>query len=118
MRFRTGLSLFQRTSQRGCWNIASFHSPHSLTWRWILSFSLFRADEARVRPLWWRYITNGGPHWGIRIPFLGLLTWQQQIPMWYRDLYQRLRDERDFPQRDQNYTPPQLPPISATSTLH
>lgn len=89
-----GLRFFTKTSS-GSWNIASYHNPHSLTWSWLLNFSFFRADEGRWRPLWWSYPTNGGPHWGIRIPLVGLLHWQTQQPMYYRDLYVRKRDEED-----------------------
>lgn len=54
-----GLKFFSRTSARQTFNLASFHSPHSLTWRWIVSFSFFRGDEARVRPLWSIATTTG-----------------------------------------------------------
>lgn len=91
MRFRSGLSMFNRTNSRGLWNIAAFHSPHSLTWRWILSFGLFRNDEGRVWPLWGHH----GSYWMLRLPFIGILSFQTQRPMWYRDLYRRRRDEDD-----------------------
>lgn len=90
-----GLKLFSRTSSRETWNLASFHSPHSLTWRWVISFSLFRGGEARVRPLWYGYRDNNGLQWGFRVPFVGLVRWAQQRPMWYRDLYISQRDETD-----------------------
>lgn len=91
-----GLNFFTKTSQRGCWNIASYHNPHSMTWSWIVSFARFRGDEARVRPLWFSYRTNGGLQWGFRIPFFGIVSGHRQRPMYFRDLYYRLRDERDF----------------------
>lgn len=95
MRFRNGLALFSRTNSKGCWNIASFHSPHSLTWRWILTFRRFAPGEFRVWPIGTAYRDNNGLQWWVRLPFVGYLQWQQQRPMWFRDLWQRLRDERD-----------------------
>jgi hypothetical protein len=88
-----GLKLFTRTSGRRCWNIASFHSPHSLTWSWILSLSLPRGDEGR-----WlhfaRWQTNQGRQWCLQIARCGL-QWHRQRPMWFRDCYYRLRDKQD-----------------------
>jgi hypothetical protein len=95
MHFRNGLALLTRTNVRTSWNLASFHSPHSMTWRWLLSFSLFRADEGRWWPIWMPYRANNGLQWVIRIPLVGFLRFAQQRPMWYRDCYQRLRDQRD-----------------------
>lgn len=90
-----GLTIFSRESGQRSWTIASWHSPHSLTWRWGVSFRMFVADEWRVRPLWWSYRDNNGLQWGARIPWLGIIDWHQQHPMWFRDLWQRLRDQRD-----------------------
>lgn len=117
MQFRNGLALFSRTNSKGHWNIASWHSPHSLTWSWIVSFSLFRGDEARVRPLWWS-IRRG--HSDFRIPFLGMVSWQTQRPMWYRDLWHRRRDEEDFGPRDRQpeAVPPPLPNTPASTSVH
>lgn len=90
---RGGLILFQRTSDSGCWNVATFHSPHSLTWSWILSFRVPRADEGR-----WlhfaRWKTNSGTQWCLQIA-RHALQWHRQQPMWYRDLWRRARDEHD-----------------------
>lgn len=107
-----GLKFFSRTSSPDCWNIASYHSPHSMTWRWFVSFALFRGDEARVRPLWFSHRTNNGLQWGFRVPWVGLVTFQQQRPMWYRDLYQRKRDEVDGLRRDMDHPPSSTPPRS------
>lgn len=104
-----GLTLFGRTNSKGTWTIAAFHSPHSLTWRWLLSFSLFRGDESRLWPLWAPYRANGGLQWVLRLPFLGMLRWSQQRPMWYRDLFMRVRDEQDR-LRPKDGVPPQAPP--------
>lgn len=108
-----GLRLFARDSGGG-WILVSWHSPHSLTWRWFLSFTRFRGDEARVWPICWSYQTNpGGLQWGFRIPWLGVVAFHQQRPMWYRDLYIRMRDERDHARYKQSETvsPPPVPPI-------
>lgn len=90
-----GLRFFTKTSDPRCWDLASYHSPHSLTWRWVLSFSLFRDGERKVWPLWFPYRNNHGLQWVLRIPWLGLLRFAQQQPMWFRDLYLRMRDEQD-----------------------
>lgn len=90
-----GLSFFQRTNVQKSWNVISFHSRHSLTWSWILSFSVFRGDEARVRPLWYSYRDNQGLQWGFRIPYVGLVRWSRQQPMFYRDLCWREWERRD-----------------------
>lgn len=97
MRLR-GLSVMTRTNVPGDWNLIGWHSPHSLTWSWFLGFTRFRSDEARVRPLWWSYRVNGLTcadqvlQWGVRIPWLGMVSWHRQRPMWYRDL---MNDERE-----------------------
>ncbi len=94
MRFRNGLALFEKTNSQGCVNLASFHSPHSLTWSWILSFSLPRAGSGRwlgFHP--WQ--TNQGRQWVFQIAWC-TFQWHQQSPMWYRDMYMRLRDETEI----------------------
>jgi hypothetical protein len=114
MRFRNGLALFTRTSDRRCWNIASYHSPHSLTWRWLISFSLFRGDEWRARPLWWSFPTSDGLQWGFRVPWIGMVRYQQQRPMWFRDLYQQLCDRRDGLSGEPRPKPPPQQPFVPT----
>ncbi|WP_205949650.1 hypothetical protein [Paracoccus sp. SM22M-07] len=45
-----GLSLLSETNSDNLWNIASYHHPDSITWRWILSFSKgrrFRGDDGK-----------------------------------------------------------------------
>ena len=116
-----GLKLFSRTSDRRTINLASFHSPHSLTWRWLVSFSLFRGDEARVRPIWWGYRANNGLQWGFRIPFVGMVRWAQQRPMWYRDLYTRARDEADTARYERstfNYAAKQSEVVEGSKSVH
>ena len=88
-----GLAFLRRTSDRRCWNLVAFHSPHSLTWSWIVSWHW--GENRRFWPLWWTYRTNHGLQWGVRIPFVGHFCWSRQRPMFYRDLYQRLRNEKD-----------------------
>lgn len=90
-----GFSVFSRTNAKGSWNIASYHSPHSLTWRWLLNFSLPRSrDESRWLGFWW-YPTNTGLQFGFQIARCSFHV-STQRPVWYRDLYQRARGERDF----------------------
>jgi hypothetical protein len=88
-----GLRLFSRTSDQRSWNLASFHSPHSLTWSWILSFRLPRGDEGRWLGFH-RWQTNDGGQWLLQIARCAL-QWHRQRPMWYRDLHARCRDELD-----------------------
>lgn len=90
-----GLAFFVRCSGQSCWNIVSFHSRSSLTWSWILSFSLFRGDEWRVWPLGWKHRNNNGLQWGFRIPWIGIVHWHRQQPMYYADIWRSERDERD-----------------------
>lgn len=94
MRFKNGLALFTRTNSKGTYNLASFHSPHSLTWRWIVAVALPRRGEGRWRPTWfWSPHNSGGQ---AAIGFLKVsLRFHWQRPMWFRDLYHRQRDEID-----------------------
>ena len=74
-----GLSILRRTSDPRTINLASFHDPASLTWSWILSFGTFRADEARVWPIFRRdYLDRG---WTVRIPLIGFIRWHTQAKM-------------------------------------
>jgi hypothetical protein len=116
-----GLILFSGTNVPTSWTVAAWHSPHSLTWRWSLTFSLFRADEWRVWPIFWRHRDNNGLQWTARIPYVGFLRFSQQRPMWYRDLYTRMRDERDGITCHTTPPPPRfLPPMVSDggSTFH
>lgn len=107
-----GLTAFRRTSGRGCWNIAAYHSPHSLTWRWLLSVSFDASILVKPFAHYSRdffgpsfgfglgilsghiYRSNGG--WQFAGNLMGMaIHLQQQRPMWYRNLYQRARDEAD-----------------------
>jgi hypothetical protein len=113
-----GFAALRRTSGKKSWNVASYHSPHSLTWRWLLNLSL---GSMFARPR--LYMSPRSTFLGEKDPFpsfafnigiagasasLNNYGWQfcawvlgvhvlfsQQRPMWYRDLYQRARDEAD-----------------------
>lgn len=113
-----GFAMLKRTSGKKSWNVASYHSPHSLTWHWLLNLSL-GALFSRPR----LYMSPRSTFLGEKDPFpsfafnigiagasaslnnygwqfaawmLGLhVHFQQQRPMWYRDLYHRARDEAD-----------------------
>lgn len=92
MQFKNGLSVFTRCSGVGAFNIIAFHSPHSMTWSWLLSFNLPRPGEGR-----WFYFsrkTLGQEKWILQIARLRL-GWSTQEPMWYRDMYWRLHEERE-----------------------
>jgi hypothetical protein len=113
-----GLAVLRRTSSKRCWNLASYHSPHSLTWRWLIGLT-FGGVFSRPR----LYMSPRETFMGARNPFpafafnIGIagasastnnygwqfaawmfgihLHFHQQAPMWYRTLYQRARDEAD-----------------------
>ena len=129
-----GLSLFVRLpTSRGSWNIAAWHSRHSLTWRWIVHLS--RQPFGAPRPYaFWRggnlalglgqligtNFTHTNTGWRFRVALfwigLELLT---QRPMWFCDLYRRERDERDRLNRISPYPPPPVPtPLPPSRHLH
>lgn len=113
-----GLAALKRTSGKKSWNIASYHSPHSLTWRWLVNLSLYSMVS---RPRLYMSpretfmgVSNPFPAFAFNIGIAGASAstnnygWQfaawmfgihvvfsQQAPMWYRDLYHRARDEAD-----------------------
>lgn len=105
------LKLFSRTSGNAI-NLASWHSSHSLTWRWILSLSWSRPGYVKpnfqwssVGPMLFRGASvgnivnvhamrhNGGWQWGATLFGIGL-NWHGQHPMWFRDLYWKRENER------------------------
>jgi hypothetical protein len=91
---RAGFSLLSRTSDRYTFNLAAFHSPHGLTWSWIVAFILPRSpDEGRWLGAW-TYSTNGGRQFGFQF-MRCQLTFSRQRTMPYRDLWRRERDIRD-----------------------
>jgi hypothetical protein len=113
-----GLAVLKRTSSKRSWNLASYHSPHSLTWRWLVGISfgsMFARPAIYMQP---REILPRWPNPFVAFAFnIGIAGasastnnygWQfaawmfgihvhfhQQAPMWYRDLYVRARDEAD-----------------------
>lgn len=133
-----GLSLFKRTSCRRTFNLATFHSPHSLTWSWILS--LRRQEVMWPRPYAMRnsvgfgagfgqligfhvYRTNGGWQWSVSLLWLAL-CWSKQRPMWFRDMVQRAWDEKSQADneaarlREKLYSPPPAGSAPAGISLH
>jgi len=113
-----GFAAFKSTSGKRSWNIASYHSPHSLTWRWLIGLTI---GSVFARPRIYMSARNtfmgeidpfptfafnvgfaGGSAsknnygWQFAAWIFGLhLHFSQQRPMWYRDLYHRARDEAD-----------------------
>lgn len=128
------LKLFSRTSSAQTFNLASWHSPHSLTWRWILSWRRHTVMVPKPHFIWNSFgfavgfgaalafrigRDNNGWQWSVSLLWSSL-DYLSQRPMWYRDLYMRMRDERDglSPRRTRSEmaVPPQ-PTVSAPSTL-
>lgn len=97
-----GLGLFQKTNSKGHINLAAYHSPHSLTWSWILSVSFsgaWRYDPAfskrrglRFGFSSWR--NNYGRPWVLCLPWVAI-EWHVQRPMWFRDLHARSWEEAE-----------------------
>lgn len=90
-----------------------WHSPHSLTWSWILrvhpigfvkpSWAWHRnpiglgGGIPRVIFLSW-YHSNNGIQW--QAHFFGLaVSWSRQRPMWFRDMYRRAMDKTEEAER-------------------
>ena len=110
-----GLSLLSRTNSRTTFNLASWHSPHSLTWSWILALhwhgirwaphAMWKSYGMLSGKHWFAHIglgpilyarvsrDNNGVHWGTALLGVGL-SWSSQYPMWFRDLYWRRESER------------------------
>ncbi len=89
-----GLKFFARTSDPARINLASWHSPHSLTWRWIVAWARFKGDERRAH---WRLIrNNNGIQLHLLVPWIGRLELHTQRPMWYRDLRSSRDEEHDL----------------------
>lgn len=80
-----GLSFFKRQNCNGkptsSWTIASYHHPHSITWRWAIRYS---RQFGKAGP-WFQRVYRGQGfnfHAGINIPLLGSLSIQTQPHMW------------------------------------
>lgn len=79
------------------WVLASYHSPHSLTWSWYINFTVLREGEPRAWPIFWtrKLVKINGlkaVNCGFRIPFIGTVRYSWQSPMWFRDLYWKLKN--------------------------
>lgn len=64
------LSLFHRTNNRVLFNIAAWHNPRSITWRWIFSVYFRRPT---FQPHFYAH-SNRGPHWSRKFGFGTLYT--------------------------------------------
>lgn len=60
-----GFAAFKRTSSKRSWNVASYHHPRSLTWRWLLHISL---GSIFVRPRLYMSPRESFP--GFKSPFV------------------------------------------------
>ncbi len=92
-----GLTVLHRTSCPRTFNLLAYHSPHSLTWSWILSAQfdrMSRAGDGRFRFALHPYRTNQGLQIVLVLPWL-CLQWHRQQPMFYRDMWRRQRDLAD-----------------------
>lgn len=76
----SGLRLFKVTSDPAFFNIASYHSRHSLTWSWVLSFSRDGQSEKRLWPLVSWLSDHIGQHGWLRLPWIGIFHWMRQWP--------------------------------------
>jgi hypothetical protein len=92
-----GLSVLRRTSDPRTLNLLAFHSPHSLTWSWILSLQIDRIARNehanRLRFGFHPYRNNRGLQITFLVPWLCLQCHRQQ-PMFYRGIWRR-RDLAD-----------------------
>lgn len=89
------LSLLSKTSSRRTFNIASWHSRHSLVWSWCVSVSVdrsWRKPNGRLRFGVSSRTHNLGGEWVLIVPFLILRrSWQHE--MWFKDMFRRKSDE-------------------------
>jgi hypothetical protein len=100
---KRALQLFRRTNSPRHINIASYHSPHSLTWSWILCVTIDGIWRYPPPPLATRkglrfgfspYRTNGGLQWVLALPFV-TVGWRRQKEMWFRDMFYRAREREE-----------------------
>ena len=85
------LTVFQRNN-RGSRLWAAWHSPHSLTWRWLVTVS--RREAMPQWFAWHRQRHNTGTT-AVACALWWVVRVQTQRPMWYRDLYRRAREDSD-----------------------
>lgn len=92
-----GLSLFSRTSSRSSFNIASYHSPHSLTWSWILSVNfdrMWRKPNGWPRAGVYPHRNNNGLQIVVTMPCI-VVHLHRQREMWYKDMYRSASDREE-----------------------
>jgi hypothetical protein len=104
-----GFALFNRTNSKDNFNLASWHSPHSLTWRWILSLRrhqvMWPKPHAHASKMglgaglgqllaFYAYRDNNGLQWSVSLFWHGL-AFSQQRPMWFKDMARRHWDEAE-----------------------
>lgn len=92
-----GLAVLRRAGDQRTLNLLAYHSPHSLTWSWILSASFdrkTRRGDGQLRFGLHPYRTNGGLQIVLTLPWL-CFQWHRQQPMFYRDMWRRQRDLAD-----------------------
>jgi len=81
-----GLTFFTRMHANGTpidsWNLASYHHPNSITWRWVICYS--RRKAGRTGAYFMRVYRRQGFnfHAGINLPIIGSLSVQTQPHMW------------------------------------
>ncbi|MGB6080238.1 MAG: hypothetical protein WBF99_12340 [Xanthobacteraceae bacterium] len=93
-----GLAVLRRAGDQRTLNLLSYHSPHSLTWSWVLSLQIDRIawneHANRLRFGLHPYRTNQGLQIAFLMPWL-CLQWHRQQPTFYREMWRRQRDLAD-----------------------
>ena len=79
------LSILTKTNDPYTRIVVAWHNPKSITWLWALSFHKFKADEKRSGFAWSSSPHNCGRNSSFRVPFIGLIYFNQQKPMWRKD---------------------------------
>lgn len=113
------LSILARTSSRYSFNLASWHSAHSLTWSWIVSISLdgeWRGSNGGLRFGVFPWRDNGGSQAVVALPFI-VIQRHRQREMWFRDMYFRSRDREDDLERKVSALRRQLTMARATALV-
>lgn len=86
-----GFKAFERNSAgERLW--ASYHSPHSLTWRWVARINK-RVGGAKTFGIR-RDKHNCGSNINLLLGPIAIHVATQR-PMWYRDIYTRKREDED-----------------------
>lgn len=81
MKFSNGLSFFDFNTNWKGFNVASYHHPNSLTWRWVLSYY---APCRRTAFLFPKFInlSRGRIRLQLTLPLLGCLVFNTQDHCW------------------------------------